>query len=42
MYTSEIIWLISWPVIIWFTYKMVRLTLKKFEKNEHTGEIAGK
>lgn len=42
MYTSEIIWLISWPVIIWFTYKMVKLALKKFEKNEQTEETVTK
>lgn len=38
MYTEQILWYISWPVIVWFTYKMVRLALKKFEKTE---EAAG-
>ena len=38
MYTSEIIWLISWPIIIWFSYKMARLALKQFEKKEQTDE----
>ncbi len=36
MYTEQIIWLISWPVLIWFSYKMVRLALNRFEKNEQT------
>jgi len=34
MYTEQIIWLISWPVLIWFSYKMARLAINKFEKNE--------
>jgi len=38
MYTEQIIWFISWPVIVWFTYKMVRLALNKFEKTEETVE----
>lgn len=38
MYTEQIIWFISWPVIVWFTYKMVRLALNKFEKNEEAAE----
>ncbi len=39
MYISEILWFISWPVIIWFSYKMVRLAIDKFEKNEQvTGD----
>lgn len=33
MYTEQIIWFIIWPVFIWFSYKMVRMALKKFEKN---------
>ena len=38
MYTEQILWFISWPVIVWFTYKMVRLALNKFEKNEQVAE----
>jgi hypothetical protein len=30
---EQIIWFLSWPVMIWFSYQMVRLALKKFEKN---------
>ncbi len=33
MYTEQIIWFLMWPVMIWFSYKMVRLALKKYEKN---------
>jgi len=32
MYIKEILWLLSWPLVIWFTYKMVRFALKKFDK----------
>ncbi len=38
MYTEQILWFISWPVIVWFSYKMVRLALKKFEKSEEAAE----
>ena len=33
MYTEQIIWFLSWPVLIWFSYQMVKVALKKFEKN---------
>ncbi len=38
MYTEQIIWFITWPVLIWFTYKMVRLAINKFEKTEQAAE----
>ena len=38
MYTEEIIWFIVWPVLIWFSYKMVRLAVKKFEQAEEKAE----
>ncbi len=38
MYISEILWFISWPVLIWFSYKMVRLAINKFEEREGTAE----
>ncbi len=38
MYTEQIIWFIAWPVLIWFSYKMVRLAIKKFEKAEEAAE----
>ena len=40
MYTTEILWLISWPVIIWLSYKVVRLALNKFEKQEQKEEAS--
>jgi len=33
MYLTEIIWLISWPVFIWVSYKLSVLAIKRFEKN---------
>jgi hypothetical protein len=33
MYTEQIIWFLSWPVMVWFSYQMVKLALKKYEKN---------
>lgn len=34
MYIIEILWLISWPVLIWFSYKMIRFALRKLEPNQ--------
>jgi hypothetical protein len=31
MYTSQILWLLSWPVLIYISYRLVLLVLKKFE-----------
>lgn len=31
MYTESIIWLISWPVFIYLSYRLVLFALKKFE-----------
>lgn len=35
---KEIIWFFTWPVLIWFSYKMVRLAVKKFEKVEENSK----
>ena len=35
---SEIIWFLTWPVLIWFSYKMVRIAVKKFEKVEENSQ----
>jgi hypothetical protein len=40
MYLTSILWLISWPVLIWFSYKMVRLALNKYDKNMSNEEKA--
>ncbi len=31
---AEIIWIVTWPVLVWFSYEMTKLAIKKFEKNE--------
>lgn len=31
---EQIIWFLSWPVLIWFSWVMVWIAVKKFEKNE--------
>ena len=38
MYTTEIIWLIIWPVLIFVSYRLVLLALKRFEKKEAKAE----
>lgn len=35
---SEIIWFLTWPVLIWFSYKMVRIAVRKFEKAEENSQ----
>jgi len=32
MYTTEIIWLLIWPMLICLSYRLVLVALKKFEK----------
>jgi hypothetical protein len=32
MYTTEILWLIAWPVLIYISYRLVLVAIKKFEK----------
>jgi hypothetical protein len=34
MYIKEILWLVSWPVFIWVSYKIIRFALKKLDKPE--------
>jgi hypothetical protein len=31
MYTSQILWLLTWPALIFISYRMVLWALKKFE-----------
>lgn len=38
MYLKEILWLISWPVLIYISYRLVLVALKKFEKKEARSE----
>ncbi len=32
-YTSAIIWLCSWPVLIYVAYKFISINIEHFEKN---------
>ncbi len=38
MYLTEIMWLIIWPVLIFISYRLVLVALKKFEKKEAKAE----
>ncbi len=31
MYTEPILWMLSWPVLIVISYKLIKLAIKKFE-----------
>jgi hypothetical protein len=33
MYLTEILWLLTWPVLIAVSYFTIRFALKKFESN---------
>lgn len=32
MYTAQILWMLSWPLLIVVSYQLVKLTVKKYEK----------
>ena len=32
MYTTPILWMLSWPVLIVVSYQLVKLAVKKYEK----------
>jgi hypothetical protein len=34
MYIKEILWLVSWPVLIYLSYKLAFIAIKSFEKNQ--------
>ena len=34
MYTSEILWFLSWPAFIALSYLLVSLAVKRFEKKQ--------
>ncbi len=38
MYTMEIIWLIIWPVLIFISYRLVLVALKRFEKKANSAK----
>jgi hypothetical protein len=38
MYTSEIIWLFMWPVVIIVSYYLIVLTLKKYQDKHEKEE----
>lgn len=38
MYINEILWLLTWPVIILASLWLGRFALKKFEETQETGE----
>ncbi len=31
MYTAQILWMLSWPVLIIVSYQLVKLAVKKYE-----------
>ena len=32
MYTSSIIWMLTWPVLLVVSYQLIKLVIKKYEK----------
>ncbi len=33
-YLTETLWLVSWPILIWCSYKFVEFSLKKMENQK--------
>lgn len=38
MYTSSIIWMLTWPVLLIISYQLIKLAVKKFEKKPEIQE----
>jgi len=38
MHTEQILWLLSWPVLIWVNYVVIRYALKKYEYKQKSTE----
>jgi hypothetical protein len=38
MYTTPILWMISWPVLIIVSYQLVKLAVKKYESKLESQE----
>lgn len=38
MYTTPILWMLSWPVLIIISYQLVKLAVKKFEEKLEENE----
>lgn len=38
MYTSSILWMLSWPALIIVSYQLVKLVVKKYEKRLESEE----
>jgi hypothetical protein len=34
---TEILWFLSWPLLIFFSYSFVKYAILKFERNKNTG-----
>ncbi len=32
MYTTSILWILTWPVLLVISYQLIKLAVKKFEK----------
>lgn len=41
-YLSEILWLLSWPVFIFLTYRLVFWVIKRYEASKPVAETAEK
>lgn len=37
-YLNEIMWLVSWPLLIYFGFKLCELAIKKYQKKESIDE----
>jgi hypothetical protein len=40
MYWREILWLISWPLMIWVSYVVITSAIKKYEVKYNSNEKA--
>jgi uncharacterized membrane protein YjfL (UPF0719 family) len=38
MYTSSILWMLSWPVLLIISYQVIKLVVKKYESKLESEE----
>ncbi len=38
MYTTPILWMLSWPILIIVSYQLVKLAVKKYEERLESNE----
>lgn len=38
MYTRSILWMLSWPALLFISYLVIKIVVRKYEVRHNTGE----